>query len=340
MSKKQLNLKKKSTSVLFILTLFFFLVPVGAGAQSPGLGLSLKLSAKPENPEPGKLVTFSIQNYIKDLDRSLVSWFVNGSLVSQGVGKTTYEFKNSKSGVVYNVLVEVLFNDGSVSSDRLSITPSSVDLIWEADSYVPPFYKGKSLHAGAGKLKIVAVPDLIENGSRQSQNSLVYTWEKDGEIISKDSGYGKYVIEIDGSQFGRPLRIGVTAESLTGNVTAKKTIIIPVSQTKILLYENNPLIGVRYERALEESFGLKDRELVIDAYPYHFSSLSKNDASITYEWAVGKTKVPSSEDFISRLILRKGDDPGEQAISLKATSLSHILQRSLTEFSLIFGSDE
>lgn len=323
-----------------LIILFLLLFPISISvAQVSGFGGSLRLSISPNAPSPGDSVEVSVNHYSQDLNRSIISWFIDGSLVSQGVAESKYVFVAPPSGTQYDISVEVLFENGNTQSSQVSIRPSSVSLIWESDGYSPPFYKGKALHSSGGNLQISALPTIVEGGVLQDTRSIIYTWKKNGEMQQDASGYGKSVFETSGSRFGRTTRISVTAESVGGGVVAKKSIIIPTSKTKVVVYEKSPLIGIRYERGLKKNFNFKEDEVVLEAYPYHFSSISRNGESIQYDWRVENGKVEPSEESASTIVLRAGEGFGKFGVSVGVTSLFYDLQSALSDFVITFGDE-
>ena len=70
--------------------------------------------------------------------------------------------------------------------------PTSVDVLWSAYSYTPPFYKGKALAPSRGSVVLVALPQLVtRNGSPIEPKNIIYTWSRRGVILGKSSGLGK-----------------------------------------------------------------------------------------------------------------------------------------------------
>ena len=58
---------------------------------------------------------------------------------------TTFTFTAGSLGKTQKVTVNGVENDGTSITQSISVMPASIDLIWQAHSYTPPFYKGKAL---------------------------------------------------------------------------------------------------------------------------------------------------------------------------------------------------
>ncbi len=89
----------------------------------------------------------------------------------------------------------------SVTKD-IPITPEDLDIIWQANSYVPPFYEGKALFPPVGTVSFVAMPGFIDsNGNPVNPKKLIYTWSQDTTVLGDKSGYGKNVLTVQGTHY-------------------------------------------------------------------------------------------------------------------------------------------
>jgi hypothetical protein len=120
---------------------------------------SLVIETDPVRPEPNQTVTVSIESYATDLSRSTISWYLNNVLTKEGTGLKQFTFKTGRAGSVSNILIVVKTSEGALLQETLNIHPASLDLVWEAQSYTPPFYKGKAFYPYQGTVKVVAMPN-------------------------------------------------------------------------------------------------------------------------------------------------------------------------------------
>src|SRR3989339_257812 len=98
----------------------------------------------PPNPAPNENVTINLKSYAYDLNSVLISWSINGKVSASGIGKKSFSTVAGKAGEEKNVVVTISLPDGTTDT-KITIKPSVMVLLWQAnDSFVPPFYKGKT----------------------------------------------------------------------------------------------------------------------------------------------------------------------------------------------------
>lgn len=198
--------------------------------------------------------------------------------------------------------------------------PEEVDILWQAYSSVPPFYKGKALAPSAGLVQLTAIPNLIDqNGKKLNPNDLVYTWSQRGVVLGNASGYGKQSIVLENGQIPeRLLNVSVSVSSFDKVISARKDINVPLSESKIIFYKKHPLEGLIYNKNIRNNFIIDDSEIEIFAEPYYFSldDIIKNQ--VTYRWKVNNKdiNIPLNEQGKS-ITFKKEGDSGLAKVSLE-----------------------
>src|SRR3989338_635002 len=114
-------------------------------AQTGAVGTELAMSISPEHPRPGESVMVSVESYNIDLNRSEAHWFVNDKPIKTGTGGKQLQVLAGRNGEATSVRVVVLGENGTTYSASIIFRPAEVNLLWQAESYTPPFYKGKAL---------------------------------------------------------------------------------------------------------------------------------------------------------------------------------------------------
>jgi len=153
---------------LFIL-LFLPQTPL-ALAQIPQLGNQLQLDVRPQAPRPGDTVSITAQSFSADVNRSNFTWSVNGKVIKRGLGENKIEFRTGEAGSVSVVRVIVETPTLGTLSSELTLRPARVNLIWEADSYTPPFYQGKALpSSNIKKLRHHSRHAGVHHGKREAR---------------------------------------------------------------------------------------------------------------------------------------------------------------------------
>lgn len=224
------------------------------------------------------------------------------------------------------LLIVPLFSVAQINLRQNTIR-SSVELIWESHSYVPPLYQGKALYPVGGEVTVYALPP-IELGN---PNTLTYTWKKEGIVDGVQSGVGKRSFTFAGSQFGESPLVSVQVS----NGTASEFGSIRVSQTEpfVRLYENKPLEGISFERALPRNIVTKEKNLDIEAYPYFFTADSRTDALLEYSWTANGTKLPEAQNGTLSV---RADEPSSVYVQLSLSGIKNLLQRTTESINITF----
>lgn len=320
-----------------IIITLLLLVPVFTFAQQVNIPFALSnelnVDVNPDYPRPNENTTISLSLYSDDLTTATISWYQDDELVLSGIGKTIHQFTMGNVGEETKIRIVINLLNGISFSKQLSFTPASVDLVWEAESYVHPFYKGKALHPRQGSIKVVAVPEFYRNGNKIPAENLVYTWTNGLKAVQNQSGYGRNVVFLDGSLFGRTERIEVIVVDPINNLVASQVINIAPIAPEILFYENNPYYGYLFDVAIPNQFKLVSDEAEIVASPYFFT---KEDVPFfNYNWRINNSTVPSIADSMSA-IFRRPEESGRSQVSLEIANQSRLLQQAQKSFSINF----
>jgi hypothetical protein len=272
--------------------------------------------------------------YTEDINSANIAYYLNGKLVKSGKGLTSFSFKAGNAGVTTNLSISIQLQRGGSFVKELSITPAGLKILYEALSYTPPFYKGRALFAPQGFVKLEAVPQFSASSNSLNNNSnLVYTWTIDGEVRQSLGGYGKNTAVIRGSVLGLSTEVEVTATDPITNVTAEGFTTLDPYDPYIVFYENSPLYGVVFERALGGSIILSNEETNIFAAPFNVSKEDLNN--VKYSWRINGI---SAEGISGRsAIFRKPEGvTGESNISLDIESTAKPLQSGSGSFSISY----
>ena len=275
----------------FLLALFLAGAPA-LFAQTGTTGTELSMSVFPEHPRPGEVITVSVESYNFDLNRSTVRWFVNDKLIKTGVGEKSLKTVAGRAGEFMEIRVAVLGENSNVYSANVSFRPAEVNLLWQAQSYTPPFYKGKALMPYQGTVLVAAVPSFSRGGAAMSSESLIYTWKEGDDVIGDSSGKGKSLFVFRGSVPIRPKTISVLVESPDRTMAAEASVDIAPVAPRLLFYEEHPLYGLLLGKALVGSFLLKGDETRISALPFYFETDARASKNILYDWQLNYQELP------------------------------------------------
>ncbi len=328
---------KRSLFILFALSLLALAPAVYAQYSTDQTGLEINFY--PENPAPNQTITVSVASYTTDINSANIVWTIDGKVFKSGKGVRTIEFTTGDSGKTTTLKVSVTTKEGEVITNTIPIRPISVDLIWQSESYTPPFYRGKALFSPQDTITFIAVPHIpSSNGSEISPKNLIYTWSKNGSVMESDSGYGKNTYTFTQSVIARAMDISVKVTSSNTNDVGFKLITIAPTEPAVMLYKKSPLYGIEFQKTLVGDIDLNDsKEIDVLAVPFFFGTT--NPAQwLTYKWNINGAKIDNDTSQTSR-VFRQPE--GVSGISNIAVSLVHskkILQQAGAGFGLKYNT--
>ncbi|MFA7216530.1 MAG: hypothetical protein WC095_00915 [Candidatus Paceibacterota bacterium] len=337
-------MKYKYFLLFFVIFVFSFLVntqkTVNAQfSQIPGLSFDVKFI--PEIPGPNEDVYLEVISYETDINKAKITWLVNGSIKSSGTGNKTFTFNSGNQNTKTTISLRIITAEGVSASRDFNIRPSSVDIIWQARTYTPPFYKGKALFSHESIITFLALPHITDqNGNLLSPSNLIYTWNKNGKVLNNFSGYGKNTYSMEGSIISVPLEMTVTVTSPTTDAVGfARTIVYPVDPL-VLMYEKDPLYGLRLEKSLSGIISLKNKEeMEVVALPIFFGDESLSSNSILYDWKINNSNIDTKTLERSKVFRPIEGTSGTSYISLSAENANKILQTASTGFNLEFNKE-
>ena len=309
---------------LFLLSLFAL---ASSAQEIPGISSPATIVPTSQLPRPRESVTLNLQSFNLDLNKSLITWTVDGKIVLRGTGMRSATVVAGELGTKKSVVATISTDDGEYVAS-FNIVPGELSLLWEAATYVPPFYKGKALHSHGGLYKVTVVPALYSpSGKLHDPKTLIYTWKKNGAIDSAYSGYGKSSYTGSHTSFIREGdEISVDIASSDGSSSATKSVIIAPVTPEAHLYEDSPLYGIRYEKSLADTIFLFDEEISLAAEPYFFSTKDKTSSILSFDWAINDNPVVDFSGRESITLRRPQGGAGAAQVAISIGNSYKLLQ--------------
>lgn len=326
--------------ITFSFLLFFVFNKTDAQIKSMNMN-EIKDSAEiiitPSSPGSNENVFVKIESFSFDLNSSEIIWALDGVIKKKGLGNKSFSFQTGKIGSVSLIKAVVKTKDGKIVEKSLVIRPAGVDILWEAKSYTPPFYKGKTLYSYQSYITVIAAPDMVDaNGVKMKQESLMYKWMMDGKVLGDVSGYGKNNFTFSKSVISHSPEIKVEVMSPDKKIKASGIIILDSIEPKTVIYENNPLYGIIYEKAIVGDFKLNGNEITLASTPYFFSSEDVSGDKIQYNWNMNGKKINSKDGEKQKTFRNNEGKKGSSAISLDLRNNAKVLQSARTSVLLKF----
>lgn len=320
--------------ILGALVLFFLASSVGAAGLYDS---SINAVVTPENPGPKSTITISLDSPLVNLSRSTISWFVNGLKIKEGRDLRVFQFNLPESGQT-KVEARITSTDYGVISKNFSFAPTLVEIIYEANSFTPPFYRGKALIPPEGVVTLLARPDF-KTASAASAKNFIYTWTKDGVVDGANSGLGKntYIYNNGRLSEDAPL-IEVVVTSTDNNLRGYATFRARSVAPEIIFYEDNPLLGVTLNQKIPENYFLSKQEVTFIAYPYFFGGKNADSENLQYKWLINSSPVSGTGNSKTLLTVRRPEESGSSSISLNLENQRRIFQTARTNIMIEYGN--
>ena len=298
----------------------------------------LDINISPESPKPGDDVTISIEAYGLDLNSTRIQWLINGKEQFNENGKKSFTF-NVGNSTESRVTLNIFPTKQPSISRSFVFNPSNIDLLWQAETYTPPFYKGKALFSPESSVTMVAIPNF-SNNSRIDDSKVVYKWSVDREVQGDFSGYGKNSFKYTSDIISTDKTIDVEAYP-SGQENRKGVGSVDLSQKNsyVLFYEDNPTNGIMFNYSLTDKIDLGNRnESKISVFPYNFSINSKN-TGIEYNWYVNSEKINIPTNTNSITIKKSTTEKVDLArVFVNASNPTHIMQTTQNRIDFIFNN--
>jgi hypothetical protein len=300
----------------------------------------LEISVSPETPRPNEDVNINIEAYGLDLNSTNIQWLINGKERLRGDGEKRFSF-NVGSGGESRVVVNVFPKNQPQISRSFVFNPSNVDLLWQAETYTPPFYKGKALFSPESSVTLVAIPNFTNGNSRVSDSNVVYKWSMDREVLGDDSGYGKNYLKYKSDIIESEKEIAVEAYP-SGQESRKGVGSATLSEKNSfgLFYEDNPTNGIMFNYSLTNQIDLGSRsESKISVFPYNFTTNNKS-SGLQYTWYVNSEKIniPSNTNTVT--IKRNNKEKVDLAnVFVDISNPTHIMQTTRSAVDFLFKNN-
>jgi len=336
------NMSFANHKLFLVSAIVLLCMPYVARAQLalPEIASPISFIVTPNNPGPEEKVTVRIESYSIDLDRATIDWFVNGRLFDRGNGLKTIDIETGRIGTETTVSVVVRPDAITEIFEQIAIRPMYVSILWEADTYTPPFYQGRALPSSNADILVEAYQYMTyPNGSVIPDDDFVFTWKKNGAILRDISGRGRTKARIAGPLlFGEDI-ISVEVVSVDNRYKGESRVRIAAVEPHISLYTDDPLLGIMFHRALLETDQIPIADITLAAIPFYMSIKNLLDRNISYEWNVNGQTIPTDPRDPFRIILRLSEGLIANAlVSLSISHVDHFLQSTNASWSLLLSS--
>ncbi|OGZ45078.1 MAG: hypothetical protein A2844_02045 [Candidatus Ryanbacteria bacterium RIFCSPHIGHO2_01_FULL_48_80] len=289
----------------------------------------IKLTFNTEEFSPNKRVRAQIEGFGTNPRTSRITWLHNGKRALSGSGEVSYEFTLGDIGTSDTLIVTV--DDGTQAPIviRKTIYPARIHFTWFADSYTPPWYRGKAHGTPQSDITVAATPEFRIFANRLDEANLIYTWSVDGRKMAANgnSGTGKNLFTFSPSSVSDiSYEIGLEVKDARERIKTKETTTVTPVKPELIFYERLPLFGIKNWLTLNFSEIASGKSATIELEPFFISKKSLNN--IQYTWKVNGQALENKNKNARRLFFSTEEgSSGKQSIGVSYQNLKNIFER-------------
>jgi hypothetical protein len=304
------------------LAVFFFCVslslslPLYSHGQTFQTGQSnVSLTTNPAFPIPNSVVEISLDDYSVDGLGATIQWFVNNVEQSASKNARSIILNTGPLGESFDVKVVLSRNGTRLFMDSIKIAPVQVDLILEADTYVPYFYHGKALPSGDSAIRAIAI---VNDGKNTPASSYTYKWSEGATVLLGGPIVGKNVLDYILSRYDKKV-LSVEVSDKQGILVGQKSILLSTNEPELLFYENSPLRG---------------HVVTLYGEPFFINTKPQNT---DFAWKINGEETVSQDELPNSITLTRTEGTGDIIAKLKVITHAPVPQFIERAFRLVLN---
>jgi hypothetical protein len=252
----------------------------------------------------------------------MIEWFVDGVPTTKGLGSKTFSVPAPDQGKSLAIGIRFTSPDGAVFTRERVFRSATVDLLWEPlHSYVPPFYKGKTLPSSESQIRFVAIPASTGVSSVGRGSGFIFNWKNSDQNDADASGINKDSYSITNSYLDDSESIGVSVSGTQTSFSASTQESVNMITPLIYFYEQDPLLGTDYSHALLDRFTMTSKETTLVAAPYFLSPKNFTSDAVSFTWIVNGDTIATPSTKNQLVIRNQSGKEGDVLIGLNIKSI-------------------
>ncbi len=179
--------------------------------------------------------------------------------------------------------IAVVRYDDSFKSAPIEPNTETVDILWEAQTTTPSWYEGRALPSAGSTITAIAIPNI-----KNIPKNITYKWYKGTKLIKSSNDRDANLLNLLAPNTYGDYILSVELLDSQGRLLARNGSKIKSITPEVLLYINDPLLGIKSNSALRTS---KDRAIILldteptfIAIPFYLSK-SQED-TFSYNWNI------------------------------------------------------
>ncbi len=310
------------TCSAFLLALFLLSPGSSLAQEASALGNeAIVIRVSPETPRPGESVELSATSIFSSIEYADISWSANGKEFARGENRTAVTLPLGPLGSETRITAVAQTAGGAEIRGETTIRPVLIDIVWDTNSLVPPFFRGRALAGPGSTIRAQAIVNFMRaDGTLVPESDITYMWRAGDKLLREASGRGRSRLTLTAPFLFDNTSLSVEAASQDGTFRANAATVVPSADTVLALYVDHPLYGTLYHDAITGSFPAGDTEVTVSALPYYTNARSARDDALRYAWQVNGRTVVSDAEEPNKITVATDEREGYALIEL---SLSH-----------------
>ncbi|MBI5470417.1 hypothetical protein HY968_03850 [Candidatus Kaiserbacteria bacterium] len=331
--------------ILFVLCVS--LVPALSHAQTLDDSLTLRnienaisITMSPLSPAAGDTVHLTAESPIFELAESMITWSIEEKTIAEGKGMTEASVTIDTKGTPIAITVSAVDQNWGIAQKSAVVSPPQIDILFDADTFVPPFYRGRVIPSAEAMLHLQALVRFMRgDGSLTPDSAIFYSWKRNGAPMGSVSGPGRSMITVPAPALFGTDTLSLDARSDDGTFSGTKSVSIPSREPIVVLYEDNPLFGILFHKAIPRTSGVAETRMTLAAIPYFATAKNADDPLLRYAWSVNGQSIGSSKTQPSELTVN-ADRGGVAEIGLSLSHANNLFLGALGQWSVEFSSSK
>lgn len=280
----------------------------------------LQIELQPEHPQPGEEVTATLNDYSGGGYGANVTWVLDGEVIPNASNQRSVRVTAGAVGEVQTIQAILDTPNGRRQSLAASIAPLYLDIIIEPQTRVPEFYAGRALPSLGSMVNATA---LLSDETGFLDPDLVYTWRLERQVLEGGPIRGRNQVSFS-VPMGKQLIFSVEVARPTGEVIARRAILLPSVRPTLHFYEVSSLLGQR-TRALQDTLQISGNSATIQAEPYHLDIRTYNNPDIA-EWEIDGTRTTTGGGNPYEVTLQRTGAGGGAEVEFHVRDTAQVLQ--------------
>lgn len=280
------------------------------------------LVLNPPQPEPGELVTVSLDDYAGGFFGAQVTWRFNGEVIPDATNERSITVVAGGPGRTATVEAVLALPQGGTETLSESFTPAYLDVIIEPQTRVPDWYLGRSMPSIGSQVNVTA---LVNDGTFRDPASLVYTWQVNNRVLDAGPVRGRNKMSFTTPR-GDNFLLSVTVSDISGQTVASKIMRVNSVLPSLTYYEQHPLYGST-ERPVSASTPIIGNTITLQAEPYNLDIRVYNNPDVAV-WEIDSLETTNGTRNPYEITLQQGTVSGQTKVEFHVRSLQEVLQGS------------